>query len=58
MKYNYRIESWENIYLNSDYVTNNLYVAKQTLGHERRRFILDLVKEMKEIKENKELAKL
>lgn len=58
MKYNYSIKNWEFIYQNSDYVTNNLYVAKQTLAHERRIFILDLVKEMREIKENKKLAKL
>lgn len=58
MQYNHHVENWEFIHLNNDYVTNNLYVAKQTLARERRRYILDLVKEMREIKKNKELAKL
>jgi pectate lyase len=59
MKYNYHNDEWESIiYSNNDYATNNLYIAKLTLAHERRRYILDLVKEMREFKENKKLAKL
>ena len=58
MKYNHHIENWEFIHLNNDYVTPNLYVAKLTLARERRKYILNLVKEMREIKKNKELAKL
>ncbi len=58
MKYNYRINEWEFIHLTNEYVTPNLYVAKQTLARERRKYILRLVKEMREINKNKELAKL
>ena len=58
MKYNHHIENWEFIHLNNDYVTPKLYVAKLTLARERRKYILNLVKEMREIKKNKELAKL
>lgn len=58
MRYNYHNEIWEIIHLNCDYATPNLYVAKQTLARERRKYILGLVKEMREINKNKELANL
>lgn len=58
MKYDYFNERWEFIRTNFDYVTNNLYVAKQTLAHERREYILKLVKNRRDFNKNKELAKL
>lgn len=58
MKYDYYHERWEFIRTNFDYVTNNLYVAKQTLAHERREYILKLVKNKRDFNKNKELAKL
>lgn len=58
MKYDYYHERWEFIRTNFDYVTNNLYVAKQTLAHERREYILKLVKNRRDFNKNKELAKL
>lgn len=58
MNYNYRYVEWRLIHANNDYVTPNLYVAKQTLARERRKYILGLVKDRREINKNKELAKL
>lgn len=58
-KYNYHNDEWESIiYSSNEYATNNLYIAKLTLAKERRRYILDLVKKMREFKENKKLANL
>lgn len=48
----------ENHHIRSDYPIRNLCVAKMELARERRKYILGLVKEMREINKNKELAKL
>lgn len=58
MKYDYFNKGWEFIRTNFDYITNNLYVAKQTLAHERREYILKLVENRRDFNKNKELAKL
>ena len=49
------INQWD---INGDCYTPDLYVAKKTLARERRCYILKLVKDRREYKKNKELAKL
>lgn len=61
MKYNYHDDEWQLIHKrfpNSNYSTPNLYVAEKALAGERRIYILELVKNRREINENKKLAKL
>lgn len=47
-----------NHHIRCDYPIRNLCVAKMTLAIERRKYILELVKNRREINKNKELAKL